>query len=377
MTVLGTRPDAVKLAPVVHALRAEGLPVLVTVTAQHRELLDQVLSFFEIEPTHDLDLMQPGQALPAFAGRALHELGALLERTRPDMVVVQGDTTTAMAGALAGHYANVLVAHVEAGLRSYDLRHPFPEEANRRIISALADLHFAPTEVGRRNLLREGVGPERVHVTGNTVIDALLYATERISPERLRPELHRARLARRRLVLVTLHRRESFGRPLEGICDALDALVRRHDDVELFFPVHPNPAVRKTVHERLGGRERVALVEPLAYLDFVAAMREAYFIVTDSGGVQEEAPSLGKPVLVLRDATERPEVVEIGAARLVGRRPEDVLAAAEELLTSPLAYQAMTGHKNPYGDGDAARRIAKRVREVLASPSAAPGAKDR
>jgi UDP-N-acetylglucosamine 2-epimerase (non-hydrolysing) len=370
MTILGTRPDAVKLAPIVRALNAD--PTIdsgVTVTAQHRDMLDQVLTIFGIQPKHDLDLMQHGQVLSDFAARAIASLGALFAKESPEIVIVQGDTTTAMAGALAAHYCGSAVAHVEAGLRSHDLRNPFPEEANRRIISQLANLHFAPTETSRQNLLAEGVPPDRIRVTGNSVIDALLYAADRAGPERLPPILQAGVRSGRRLVLVTLHRRESFGLPLEGICDALGTLVDRYPDVELFVPVHPNPNVRRTVHDRLGGRDRVYLAEPLGYIEFVAVMRAAYLIVTDSGGVQEEAPSLGKPVLVVRDATERPEVVAVGAARLVGRNPANVLAAASELLTNPNAYEAMTGHENPYGDGHAAERIAEVVREYLSRES--------
>ncbi len=365
MTILGTRPDAVKLAPVVQALQADpSIEAVVTLTAQHRELLDQVLSVFGIAPTHDLDLMQPGQVLADFAARALRSLGALFAEQRPDMVIVQGDTTTAMAGALAAHYTGCALAHVEAGLRSRDLRNPFPEEANRRIISQLADLHFAPTQTSHANLIAEGVAPDRVYVTGNTVIDALLYAADHATADRLPAGLAGLR-GDRKLILVTLHRRESFGAPLEGICEALGQLVDRNPAVEIFYPVHPNPNVRRTVYELLGRRERVHLAEPLGYIEFVAVMRAAHFIITDSGGVQEEAPSLCKPVLVLRDATERPEVVEVGAARLIGRKPADVLAAATELLTNPRAYEAMTGHPNPYGDGQAAQRIAHAVHQFL------------
>lgn len=365
MTILGTRPDAVKLAPVARELQADpSIESVVAVTAQHRELLDQVLSVFRIQPAHDLDLMEPGQVLADFAARALRSLGGLLAQDRPDMVIVQGDTTTAMAGALAAHYTGCALAHVEAGLRSHDLRNPFPEEANRRIVSQLADLHFAPTETSRRNLLAEGVAPDRIHVTGNTVIDALLHVADHATADRLPPVL-RTGPGHRKLILVTLHRRESFGAPLEGICDALGQLVDRNPTVEIFYPVHPNPNVRRIVYDRLGCRDRVHLAEPLGYIEFVAVMRAAHFIITDSGGVQEEAPSLRKPVLVLRDATERPEVVEVGAARLVGRNPADVLAAATELLTNPEAYEAMTGHDNPYGDGHAATRIAYAVHEFL------------
>ncbi len=365
MTILGTRPDAVKLAPVVRALETDPcIETVVTVTAQHRELLDQVLSIFGIAPTHDLDLMQPGQVLADFAARALQSLNALFARERPDMVIVQGDTTTAMVGALAAHYNECGLAHVEAGLRSHDLRNPFPEEANRRIISQLADLHFAPTKTGQENLLGEGVAPDRIHVTGNTVIDALLYVADQATADRL-PAALAGGPTDRQLILVTLHRRESFGAPLQGICEALGQLVDRHPTVELFYPVHPNPNVRRTVYKLLGHRERVHLAEPLAYIEFVTVMRAAHFIITDSGGVQEEAPSLHKPVLVLRDATERPEVVELGAARLVGRKPNDVLAAATELLTNPQSYQAMVGHRNPYGDGRAAERIAQAVHDFL------------
>ena len=292
-------------------------------------MLDGVLSIFGIEPHHDLNLMQHGQTLAEFAARALQSLSGLFATERPDVVVVQGDTTTAMAGALAAHYAQCRIAHVEAGLRSHDLRHPFPEEANRRIVSQLADLHFAPTEANQRNLLNEGVDPARVHVTGNTVIDALLLTANLTPPPELPMAVHRAERGDSRLILVTLHRRESFGEPLDAICRALASLVEAHPDVELLLPVHPNPNVRRVVEARLGGRVRVELVEPLGYREFVAAMRAAYFIITDSGGVQEEAPSLNRPFCpgpAGCDGTTGSRPGRRGSTR--GREPSAILAAA-------------------------------------------------
>jgi UDP-N-acetylglucosamine 2-epimerase (non-hydrolysing) len=359
LVVFGTRPEAIKMAPVIARLgRSDVLAASVCVTAQHREMLDQVLSVFEIEPQRDMRLMQPDQDLCAVTANALPALREVLQEERPDVLLVQGDTTTTFAAALAAYYQRVPVAHLEAGLRTGDRFNPFPEEVNRRVVSLLADWHFAPTPLARDNLLREGAAAESVFVTGNTVVDALLMAadlTER-RPWKPRPALAPL-LAARRLILVTSHRRESFGAGLESICRAFVEIARRHADVEIVYPVHLNPRVRDTVERVLGAEPRVHLVEPLDYLEFVHLLRRSYLVLTDSGGVQEEAPSFGVPVLVLRATTERPEGIEAGVARLVGASTDAIVAAAGELLSNPAAYAAMARATNPYGDGHAAERV--------------------
>jgi UDP-N-acetylglucosamine 2-epimerase (non-hydrolysing) len=361
-TILGTRPEAVKLAPLVQAMSKHGgLRPVVVATAQHRDLLDQVLDAFQIVPDHDLDLMVPNQKLWSFAGRALAQLGDVLETIQPDMVVVQGDTTTAMIGAVAAAYRKCPVAHVEAGLRSYDRENPFPEETNRVVLSHIASLHFAPTAQNRENLVREGIPDSQIVVTGNSVIDALLHVASSLGPDHLARVLPAPLEPHQRLVLVTVHRRESFGPPLAAICRAIVELTERFRDVVMLYPVHPNPNVRAVVTEQLSGRERIHLIDPLGYVDFIAAMKACHLILTDSGGVQEEAPSLQKPVLILRDVTERPEAVAAGTARLVGRRTEDIVRTASLLLTDPGAYRAMTGIQNPYGDGRASERMVDRI----------------
>lgn len=366
-TIVGTRPEAIKLAPVIHAFAAApDCRSTVIATAQHRDMLDQVLRLFQIVPDHDLDLMQPNQSLAELASRSVAELSRLIEREAPDLVLVQGDTTTAVMGALAAYYARRPVAHVEAGLRSFDKWNPFPEELNRRMLTQLADLHFAPTEGNRRHLLAEGVLPHRVLVTGNPVIDALLHVAGMVYGDHLERLVPGVDTTKRRLVLVTAHRRESFGAPLEGICRAIQRLTAAHPDVLVVYPVHPNPNVRRVVDSYLAGRPGIRLLEPVSYLDFVALMKSSHLILTDSGGVQEEAPSLGKPVLVLRDVTERPEAVAAGTVRLVGRDPDRIVAAANELLTDPAAYRGMARRINPYGDGRAAARIVETARAFVA-----------
>lgn len=359
LVVLGTRPEAIKLAPVIRALRAAGTDVetRVCVTGQHREMLDPILRLFGIASDIDLGLMTPDQRLSRFGAAALVEVERVLEDARPDWVVVQGDTTTAMAASLAAFYQGIPVAHVEAGLRTNDKRRPFPEEVNRRIVDVLADLCFAPTDRAAGNLLREGIDPATIFVTGNTVIDALLEVCALPYDDRSGP------LADipfdRRLILVTAHRRESFGSGLEGICRAIRSLADEWEDVHVVYPVHLNPNVREPVARLLGGHQRISLVPPLDYLDLVQLMRRSTMILTDSGGIQEEAPSLGKPVLVLRAVTERPEAVEAGCARIVGTDPERIVAEAERLLTDGDAYRAMARPTNPFGDGRAAERIVK------------------
>ena len=363
LVILGTRPEAIKMAPVIQALqRAEGTETRVCVTAQHRQMLDQVLHLFDIRPDHDLNLMQPGQSLTDLTANVLRGLHPVLETEQPDLVLVHGDTTTTLAGALAAYYQRIPVGHVEAGLRTGNIYAPWPEEMNRRIAGAITAVHFAPTARARDNLLREGVGEERIHVTGNTVIDALLTVVDKA---RANPEMkHRFDFLepQRRTILVTGHRRENFGDGFERICRALGRLAER-TDVQIVYPVHLNPNVLGPVREALGNRDNVHLIEPLDYLPFVALMDRADLIITDSGGVQEEAPSLGKPVLVMRETTERPEAVEAGTVRLVGTDEDRIVREATRLLDDPKAYAAMSRAHNPYGDGQAASRIVKVIQQ--------------
>ncbi len=358
LVVFGTRPEAIKMAPVIAGLRAQASRVRtrVAVTAQHREMLDQVLSLYGIVPDHDLDIMRPRQTLTQVTTRALERVGALLDERPPDLVLVQGDTTTTFAASLAAFYRRVPVGHVEAGLRTYDKFHPFPEEINRRLTSHIADWHYAPTKRARAALLAEGVEPERILVTGNTVIDAVLAVARKPLARSPLPDL-----GSRRLILVTAHRRENFGAPLESICAALRDLVDRYPDVEVIYPVHPNPQVRGPVRRLLGGRERIRLVPPMDYQPFVALMARSTLILTDSGGIQEEAPSLGKPVLVLRQVTERPEAAEAGTVEVVGTDRRRIVAAARRLLDDPRVYRRMARRVNPYGDGKAAARIVRHI----------------
>ena len=365
MVVFGTRPEAIKMAPVVRALKATpGVETLVAVTAQHRQMLDQVLGLFDIVPDEDLDVMAPGQTLPGLFARLLTGMTEVLERHRPDLVLVHGDTSTTFATALAAFYAKVAIGPVEAGLRTGDLQAPWPEEANRRLTAPLTSLHFAPTSQSRANLLAENTPEAQVHVTGNTVIDALLAVVARIDAD---PALKAELAARfpflddgRRLVLVTGHRRENFGDGFEQICLALRDLAAR-GDVQLLYPVHLNPNVQEPVNRILSGVDGVRLIAPQDYLPFVYLMSRAHVILTDSGGIQEEAPSLGKPVLVMRDTTERPEAVEAGTVRLVGTDRARIVAEVTRLLDDEAAYREMARAHNPNGDGEAAMRIARIV----------------
>ncbi len=373
MVVLGTRPDAIKLAPVVQAMAAHPrLEPFVVATAQHRDMLDQVLEVFGIVPDVDLDLMQPRQHLNAVTARVVGGVSEVMEREGPDAVVVQGDTTTAMAAALAAFHHQVPVIHLEAGLRSGDMSAPFPEEGNRRLASVLASLHLAPTAAARANLRREGIPSDRIVVTGNTVIDALLWST------RLTSEWDAAALSEldrdpRRIVLVTAHRRESWGLPLRRVGFALAAVARAEPDVLIVLPAHRNPVVRLSLMQPLHDIPNVIVTEPLAYGDFCNLMLRSHLVVTDSGGIQEEAPSLGKPVLVLRDVTERPEGVAAGTARLVGTDISRVAHAVLELLRDDAAYHRMANAVNPYGDGLAAERTATAVAHLLGDgPPAVP-----
>jgi len=361
LVVFGTRPEAIKLAPVLRELTRRGVPYRVCVTAQHRELLDPLLKLFEIPVHYDLGVMEPDQDLFHVTTETLSRLKGVLRRERPELLLVQGDTTTCFAAALAAFYERVPVAHVEAGLRTGDPYCPYPEEMNRRLTDHLSRWLFAPTAHAARNLRAEGVDEGRIVITGNTAVDAVLWA---LQDERFRSTPPPLEIPEdRRLVLATAHRRESFSQGIPRICEALRELVRRHPDVEIVYPVHPNPNVRKVVEERLRSLERVRLLEPLEYLPFLKLMAQAALILTDSGGIQEEAPTLGVPVLVLREKTERPEGLEAGIAKLVGTDPERIVKEASPLLESPQERARMAQAKNPYGDGQAARRIV----EVLLS----------
>jgi UDP-N-acetylglucosamine 2-epimerase (non-hydrolysing) len=367
LSIFGTRPEAIKMAPVVSALAATPeVESRVCVTAQHREMLDQVLELYEIEPHHDLDVMRANQTLPELTQKLLGRLDHVLADEKPDAVLVQGDTTSAFVGALAAFYRKIPVGHVEAGLRTYDLAQPWPEEMNRQVVSRLTSWHFAPTAMARENLLEEKVPDERILVTGNTVVDALLHTVARMRERRdlVQPiEKRFADVGRdRRLLLVTAHRRESFGAPMERICRAVARLAER-GDLDVVFPVHPNPAVRTAVDAILRGLPSVRLIDPLDYLSFVFLMDRSTLILTDSGGVQEEAPSLGKPVLVMREVTERLEAVQAGTVKLVGTDDQVIVAQATRLLDDADAYLAMSRIGNPYGDGKAASRIAAFLRE--------------
>lgn len=372
IVVIGTRPEVIKMAPVVFALRESATlaPVLVS-TGQHREMLDQALEVFGLRPDLDLQLMAPSQTLPDLAARTLARMSDVLEEAQPAWVLVQGDTTTAFAAGLASFYARIPVGHVEAGLRSGRRYEPFPEEINRRMIDQFAEQLFAPTWHAAAKLIEEGASRESVHVTGNTVVDALLMIRARLQRQPVTiPGLDEARVAGRRIVLVTAHRRESFGAPLVEITEALRAIVREFPDVVIVYPVHMNPNVDVPVRQLLADEDRIVLLPPLGYLEFVSMLERAYLVMTDSGGVQEEAPTFGKPILVLRDVTERPEGVEAGAARLVGASKARIVREAKRLLSDEHAYRAM-GAINPYGEGNAARLIVKHLEARMAVQRAA------
>ena len=370
LVVFGTRPEAIKLAPLVRAL-SEVMEVRTCATAQHREMLDKVTRPFGIAPDHDLDLMRKGEELAGITAAILQAVGPVIGLEAPDVVVVQGDTTTTFAAALSAFYLGVPVAHVEAGLRTHDISQPFPEEMNRRLTAQLATWQFAPTPLARENLLAEGVGADRIHVVGNTGIDALLDAVRQLEggpavPAAWPAGVEAAVRSGRRIVLVTGHRRESFGPGFRRICEALRSIAERNEDVTVVYPVHLNPNVQRPVREILSSSSRVLLTEPLDYLPFVALMRNAELILTDSGGIQEEAPSLGKPVLLLREKSDRPEGLLCGVARLVGTDVDRIVAETETLLGDRDAYAAMAHRENPYGDGHAAPRIAGILARVLA-----------
>ncbi len=374
LSVVGTRPEAIKLAPVILRLRdAPGIHGAICASGQHREMLDQVLGLFDIVPDYDLDVMQPGQDLFDVTSRVLLAMRDVLEQERPDIVLVQGDTTTCLSAALAAFYAGVPVGHVEAGLRTGDLAAPFPEEANRSIVTRITALHFAPTDQSRENLLREGVAPDSITVTGNTVIDALLSIRGRAAelgefpfPDSLRSDWLKPGVRR---LLITGHRRENFGPGFENLCSAIADLASRHPDWRVIYPVHLNPNVQEPVRRILGGVKNVALIEPLDYLPFVWLMDTADVILTDSGGIQEEAPSLGKPVLVMRDVTERPEAVQAGTVRLVGTDRTKIVTGVESVMLDEKTYKRMSKAHNPYGDGKAAGRIHAAIEQWASTKS--------
>ncbi|PIQ97106.1 MAG: UDP-N-acetylglucosamine 2-epimerase (non-hydrolyzing) [Nitrospinae bacterium CG11_big_fil_rev_8_21_14_0_20_56_8] len=361
LCVFGTRPEVIKMAPVVKHLRMhpEHIDCKVCVTGQHRQMIDPLIKLFGLQVDYDLNIMQPNQGLEHITTRVLKEIGELIDREKPDYLVVQGDTTTAMAGGLAAFYRKVKVAHVEAGLRTWDKQHPFPEEVNRRIIDSFADLYFPHTDAARQNLLKEGVDDKLIEVTGNTVIDALLETSER--PFDVGTIVPESFLDGRRLIVVTAHRRENFDEPIRNICKALKSIADRFPkDVAIIYPVHLNPNIRGPVQEILAGSTNIRLAEPLDYLPFVHLMKRSYLILTDSGGLQEEAPSLGKPVLVMRQTTERPEGVKAGCVKVIGTEIENIVENVSELLNTPSSYDRMAQAANPYGDGKAGDRIARR-----------------
>ena len=361
MSIFGTRPEAIKMAPVVRALmrHTDAIETRTLVTAQHREMLDQVLHLFRITPDYDLNIMAAGQTLFDITSRAMLGINEVFQKERPDLVLVHGDTTTTFAGALAAYYHQIPVGHVEAGLRTHDIYSPFPEEMNRRLTGGIATLHFAPTATAHANLRAEGIPEGRIFITGNTVIDALHHT---VRPDYVLPaELGSVDFAEHRVLLVTTHRRENLGEPMRHVYRAIRSIIEQMDDVEVIFPVHRNPKVREIVREELGGIPRVHLIDPLDYEPFANLMARVDIVLTDSGGIQEEAPSLGKPVLVLRDTTERPEAVTAGTVRLIGTDEQRVYDETMRLLTEPTAYTQMAEAVNPYGDGEASRRIIEAI----------------
>ncbi len=356
-TIFGTRPEVIKLFPILKELRQNAMfNSLFISTSQHREMIEDLFTLFSIKPDYDLDIMQDNQSLVDISTRVISRLDPLLKQHRPDMVLVQGDTTTAFIGALVAFYHKIPVGHIEAGLRSFNKMHPYPEEINRRLISLVTDLYFAPTVKNAENLRKEGIDSSRIFVTGNTVIDSLLYIVNR-KRQTLNYYLSADTLNSHRMILVTAHRRENWGEPLENLCHALKDIVQTYSDVHVVYPVHLNPNVRKTVFKILSNQERIHLLDPLPYEPFVEAMAKAYFIITDSGGIQEEGPSLRKPILVFRKVTERPEGVATGGVKLIGLKRENMVQEASRLLEDSVAYQEMTTDHNPYGDGNAAQRI--------------------
>lgn len=364
MTIFGTRPEAIKMAPLVLELEKheEDIESIVTVTAQHREMLDQVLETFDISPDYDLNIMKDRQTLIDVATRGLEGLDAIMKEVQPDIVLVHGDTATTFIGSLAAFYNKIAVGHVEAGLRTWDKYSPYPEEMNRQLTGVIADLHFSPTEKSAQNLLNEGKQEDTIYITGNTAIDALQTT---VREQYTHPVLER--LGNDKLILLTAHRRENLGDPMRSIFRAINRLLEEHDDIQVVYPIHMNPVVRELADEILGNNERVQLIEPLEVVDFHNFAAAAHIILTDSGGIQEEAPSLGKPVIVLRDTTERPEGIEAGTLKLAGTDEETIFALTHELLTNEEEYSKMARASNPYGDGHASERIVEALKKYLSS----------
>lgn len=363
MSVFGTRPEAIKLAPVIKELQkhSDSLKSVVAVTAQHRQMLDSVLNVFDIKPDYDMNIMVAGQGLSDITCKVLKNIESIYETEQPDLVLVQGDTTTVFAASLAAYYKHIPVGHVEAGLRSHNKYHPFPEEINRCLTSIIADIHFAPTDKAKDNLSSEGVDEDSICVTGNTVIDALLD----VAAFDFKFDTDLLNNIKGKIILITAHRRENFGKPLTDICNAILTLAKRYPDVTFIYPVHLNPNVRHTVYAILGNQPNIHLIEPLEYVPFVHLMKRAHFMLTDSGGIQEEAPSLNKPVLILRKVTERPEVVKAGGAKLVGTNPDTIIAETIRLLEDTKEYNRMANIENPFGDGRASKRIVDFIKHEL------------
>lgn len=375
MVVIGTRPEAIKLAPVIKELERypKEFKVVPVTTAQHRQMLDQVLKLFKITSSYDLDIMENDQTLSGLTARIIEKFDPIVKKEKPDWILIQGDTTTTFISALVGFYYKIRIGHIEAGLRTHDKYRPFPEEINRRLVSVLTDFHFAPTETAKENLVAEGIAKENIFVTGNTVVDALFMILERLKKDKLKLQNPSSQFAflnsqlttnNSKLILVTAHRRESLGEPLESICRALKEIVEANSEVKLVYPVHLNPNVQEPVKRILKKNERIHLIDPLDYESFVWLMDKSYLILTDSGGIQEEAPSLGKPVLVLREATERPEGVKAGTVRVVGLDQDTIVQETQRLLDDRTLYQKMSRTANPYGDGKAAKRIVEILRRV-------------
>ncbi len=362
LTIFGTRPEAIKMAPLVKEIEknTDTLESVVCVTAQHRQILDQVLDLFQIEPDYDLNIMKNNQNLWSLTSEVLLKTKEVIEEVKPNIVLVHGDTTTSMAAALSAFYAKIPIGHVEAGLRTFDKYYPFPEEINRVFADAVCTYHFAPTDKSCENLIKSQIPKEHIYKTGNTVIDALLYTVKNYEKDieglNLNPDL--------KTILLTSHRRENFGEPIKEICKAVDELVKNNKNIQVVYPVHPNPNVQKPVYEILGGKDRIHLIKPLEYAEFCTLMKKSYIILTDSGGVQEEAPSLGKPVIVLRDTTERPEAVEYGTVKLAGANKEIIISSVETLLNNEDEYKKMSEAINPYGDGLASKRIVEVLKNL-------------
>ncbi|MEI3336906.1 MAG: non-hydrolyzing UDP-N-acetylglucosamine 2-epimerase [Clostridium sp.] len=357
ITIFGTRPEAIKMAPLVKELeKREGIESKICVTAQHREMLDQVLELFDIKPDFDLNIMKTKQSLTGITNRILEGLETIFKEEKPDMILVHGDTTTTFSSALAAYYQQIKVGHVEAGLRTFNKYFPFPEEMNRKLTGAISDLHFSPTKGAKNNLLREGIDEKSIYITGNTVIDAMLHTVEDNYVFE-NEELNKIDFKNKKVIMITAHRRENWGEGISNICEALNEIVDKNKDVELVYLVHLNPIVKDMVYEKLGGKERIHLLNPLDTKETHNLMNKCFMVMTDSGGLQEEAPHLGKPVLVLRDVTERPEAVEYGTVKLVGTDKEKIIREGNELINNKEAYEKMSKAVNPYGDGKASERI--------------------